>query len=358
MNASLSHFAVTLPTLMLGGLLAVVGLVFLILIFSFFSIWIRAWVSGAYVGLIELAALRLRSVPVGLVVDNRINALKSGLDISIDQLNAHFLAGGDVQAVVRALIAAQKAGIHLVFDRACAIDLATKGTGKTVLDAVKTSVNPRVIDCPNPASGRTTIDGVAKDGIVIKVKARVTVRTALDRFVGGATEETIIARVGEGIVSTIGTAHSYKDVLENPDRISKTVLDKALDSNTAFEILSIDIADVDVGENVGAKLQAEQAEANKLIAQAQAEVRRALAVALEQEMVARTQEMRARVVEAEAQVPQAIAEAFRQGNLGIMDYYKIKNIQADTGMRDSIAGGATSVGSTTTITPAKPGGAS
>ena len=258
---------------------------------------------------------------------------------------------------MRALIAAQKAGIHLVFDRACAIDLATKGTGKTVLDAVKTSVNPRVIDCPNPASGRTTIDGVAKDGIVIKVKARVTVRTALDRFVGGATEETIIARVGEGIVSTIGTAHSYKDVLENPDRISKTVLDKALDSNTAFEILSIDIADVDVGENVGAKLQAEQAEANKLIAQAQAEVRRALAVALEQEMVARTQEMRARVVEAEAQVPQAIAEAFRQGNLGIMDYYKIKNIQADTGMRDSIAGGATTVGSTTTITPAKPSGA-
>jgi uncharacterized protein YqfA (UPF0365 family) len=347
--------AVALPTLMLGGLLAVVGLVLLILIFSFFSIWIRAWVSGAYVGLIELAALRLRSVPVALVVDNRINALKSGLDISIDQLNAHFLAGGDVQAVVRALIAAQKAGIHLIFDRACAIDLATKGTGKTVLDAVKTSVNPRVIDCPNPTSGRTTIDGVAKDGIVIKVKARVTVRTALDRFVGGATEETIIARVGEGIVSTIGTAHSYKDVLENPDRISKTVLDKALDSNTAFEILSIDIADVDVGENVGAKLQAEQAEANKLIAQAQAEVRRALAVALEQEMVARTQEMRARVVEAEAQVPQAIAEAFRQGNLGIMDYYKIKNIQADTGMRDSIAGGATTAGSTTTITPSKPG---
>jgi uncharacterized protein YqfA (UPF0365 family) len=292
------------------------------------------------VGLIELAAMRLRGVPVGLVVDNYINARKSGLEMSVDQLNVHFLAGGDVQMVVRALIAAQKASIHLEFDRACAIDLATKGTGKTVLDAVKTSVNPRVIDCPNPSSGKTTIDAVAKDGIAVKVKARVTVRTNLDRFVGGATEETIIARVGEGIVTTIGSSNSYKDVLENPDRISKTVLDKALDANTAFEILSIDIADVDVGENVGAKLQAEQAEANKLIAQAQAEIRRAAAVAIEQEMTARTQEMRARVVEAEAQVPLAMAEAFRAGNLGIMDYFRMKNIQADTGMRQSIAGGA------------------
>ena len=254
-------------------------------------------------------------------------------------MNVHFLAGGDVQMVVRALIAAQKASIHLEFDRACAIDLATKGTGKTVLDAVKTSVNPKVIDCPNPASGKTTIDAVAKDGIAVKVKARVTVRTNLERFVGGATEETIIARVGEGIVTTIGSSNSYKDVLENPDRISKTVLDKALDANTAFEILSIDIADVDVGDNVGAKLQAEQADANKLIAQAHAEIRRAAAVAIEQEMTARTQEMRARVVEAEAQVPLAIAEAFRSGNLGIMDYLRIKNIQADTGMRDSIAQG-------------------
>lgn len=323
--------------LILLVLVLLVGLVFLILLFNFFTIFIRAWVSGAYVGLIELAAMRLRGVPVGLVVDNYINARKSGLDTTVDQLNVHFLAGGDVSMVVRALIAAQKAGIHLNFDRACAIDLATKGTGKTVLDAVKTSVNPRVIDCPNPASGKTTIDAVAKDGIAVKVRARVTVRTNLDRFVGGATEETIVARVGEGIVSTIGSANSYKDVLENPDRISKTVLDKALDSNTAFEILSIDIADVDVGENVGAKLQAEQAEANKLIAQAQAEVRRALAVAQEQEMLARTQEMRARVVEAEAQIPLAIAEAFRSGNLGIMDYYRLRNIQADTQMRDSIA---------------------
>jgi uncharacterized protein YqfA (UPF0365 family) len=240
--------------------------------------------------------------------------------------------------VVRALIMAQKAGINLEFDRSCAIDLATQQTGKTVLEAVKTSVNPKVIDCPAPSAGKTTIDGVAKDGIVVKAKARVTVRTHLERFVGGATEETIIARVGEGIVATIGSAGSYKDVLEHPDSISKTVLGKALDSNTAFEILSIDIADVSVGENVGARLQAEQAETNKLIAQAQAEVRRAAAVALEQEMLARVQEMHARVVEAESQVPLAMAEAFRSGNLGIMDYYRMKNIQADTGMRESIAG--------------------
>ncbi|HOW66535.1 MAG TPA: flotillin-like protein FloA [Candidatus Paceibacterota bacterium] len=320
------------------GFVLVILLVVALLLINFFSVWIRAMVSGAPVRFTELIALRLRSVPVGLIVDSRITAIKSGLMVSVDDLSTHYLAGGSVEMVVQALIAAKKAGIHLDFDRACAIDLATKGTGKTVLEAVKTSVNPKVIDCPNTTSGRTTIDGVAKDGIVIKARARVTVRTNLDRFVGGATEETVIARVGEGIVATIGSAESYKDVLENPDRISKTVLDKALDSNTAFEILSIDIADVDVGENVGAKLQAEQAEANKLIAQAQAEVRRAMAVASEQEMLARVQEMRARVVEAEAQVPLAMAEAFRQGNLGIMDYYRMKNIQADTSMRDSFAG--------------------
>ncbi len=309
-----------------------------ILLLNFGVIYIRALFSGAKVTFTELIALRLRSVPVGKVVDNRITAVKAGLDISIDQLSTHHLSGGSVDMVVQALIAAQKASIHLNFDRACAIDLATKGTGKTVLEAVKTSVNPKVIDCPAPATGKTTIDGVARDGIVVKARARVTVRTNLDRFVGGATEETIVARVGEGIVTTIGSSDSYKVVLENPDRISKNVLSKALDSNTAFEILSIDIADVDVGENVGAKLQAEQAEANKLIAQAQAEVRRAAAVATEQEMTARVAEMRARVVEAEAQVPLAMAEAFRSGNLGIMDYYKMKNIQADTDMRDSIAG--------------------
>src|SRR5688572_29065180 len=316
------------------GLIVLIGL---ILVLNFFSVWIRALFSGARVTFTELIALRLRKVPVAMVVDNRITAVKSGLDISIDDLSTHYLAGGNVEMVVLALIAAQKAGIKLVFDRACAIDLATKGTGKTVLEAVKTSVNPKVIDCPNPTAGKSTIDAVAKDGIVIRAKARVTVRTNLDRFVGGATEETIIARVGEGIVSTIGSSASYKDVLENPDRISKTVLDKALDSNTAFEILSIDIADVDVGENVGAKLQAEQAEANKLIAQAHAEVRRAAAVALEQEMSARVQEMRSRVVEAEAQIPMAMAEAFRSGNLGIMDYYRMRNVQADTSMRENLA---------------------
>ena len=286
----------------------------------------------------ELIALRLRGVPVGPVVNVRITAIKSGLPLSIDELSTHFLAGGNIEAVVQALIAARKANIHLEFDSACAIDLATKGTGKSVIEAVRTSVNPMVIDCPNPNVGKGTIDAVAKDGIVIKARARVTVRTSLDRFVGGATEDTIIARVGEGIVSTVGSCDTYKDVLENPDRISMTVLGKSLDSNTAFEILSIDIADVDVGENVGAKLQAEQADANKLIAQAEAEVRRAAAVATEQEMVARVAEMRARVVEAEAQVPLAISEAFRSGNLGVMDYYRLKNIQADTSMRDAIGG--------------------
>lgn len=325
--------------------LSVVILVLAIIVINFFSIWVRALFSGARVTFTELIALRLRRVPVGLIVDSRINAVKSGLDISIDDLSSHYLAGGSVEMVILALIAARKARIHLDFDRACAIDLATKGTGKTVLEAVKTSVNPKVIDCPNPSTGKATVDGVAKDGILVRSRARVTVRTNLERFVGGATEETIIARVGEGMVASIGASDTYKEVLERPDRISKTVLDKALDSNTAFEILSIDIADVSVGENVGAKLQAEQAEANKLIAQAQAEVRRAAAVALEQEMSARVQEMRARVVEAEAQVPLAMAEAFRSGNLGVMDYYRMQNIQADTSMRDTIAGGGHSPGS-------------
>lgn len=336
--------SVGIGTLVVIGVVGLVLLVFAIIIFNFFFVWLRATAAGAKVTFMELIALRLRSVPVGMIVDTRITAVKSGLNISIDDLSTHYLSGGNAVMVTQALIAARKAGIHLDFDRACAIDLATKGTGKTVLEAVKTSVNPKVIDVPNPSTGRSTIDGVARDGVVVKAKARVTVRTNLDRFVGGATEETIIARVGEGIVTTIGSSDSYKIVLENPDRISKTVLDKALDSNTAFEILSIDIADVDVGENVGAKLQAEQAETNKLIAQAQAEVRRAMAVSLEQENLAKVQEMRARVVEAEAQVPLAMAEAFRSGNLGVMDYYKMKNIQADTGMREGIAGGTGSGG--------------
>ncbi len=303
----------------LYGIVGVLLLVFVVIVLNFGMIYIRALFSGAKVTITELIALRLRRIPASLVVDNRITAVRSGLPLSIDDLSTHFMAGGNVPMVVLALIAAKKAGINLVFDRACAIDLATKGTGKTVIEAVRTSINPRVIDCPAPNRGKVTIDGVAKDGIVIKARALVTVRTNLDRFVGGATEETIIARVGEGIVSTIGSSSTYKDVLENPHRISKTVLDKALDANTAFEILSLDIADVDVGENVGAKLQAEQAEANKLIAQAHAEVRRAAAVAVEQEMTARVAEMRARVVEAEAKVPMGMAAAFRFGNLGMMN---------------------------------------
>ena len=301
-----------------SALLAISAVVLLalgLLMFQFGMLYLRALFSGAKVSLIELVGLRLRRIPLALVVDNRIAAVRSGVPLTIDDLSTHYLAGGDVPMVVLAMIAARKAGIHLIFDRACAIDLATKGTGKSVLEAVRTSINPKVIGCPDPKAGKSTIAGVAKDGIVINAKALVTVRTNLDRFVGGATEETIIARVGEGIVSTIGSSESYKDVLESPNRISRTVLDKALDANTAFEIVSLDIADLDVGENIGAKLQAEQAEANKLIAQAQAEIRRAAAVAVEQEMTARVADMRARVVEAEAQVPAAMAGAFRAGQL-------------------------------------------
>jgi uncharacterized protein YqfA (UPF0365 family) len=321
-----------------GIVIVIVAALVLVGIFwSFFGVWIRAWLAGAPVGLVTLVAMRLRQVPHGLIVDARITAKKAGIEISIDGIEAHFLAGGNVVPTVQALIAAQKAGIELNWDRACAIDLATKGSGKSVVEAVRTSVDPKVIDCPNPDGGRTTIDGVAKDGIQVKVKARVTVRTNLGRFVGGAKEDTIIARVGEGIVSTIGSSESYKVVLESPDSISKTVLARGLDVGTAFEILSIDIADVDVGENVGAKLQEAQAEANKSIAQAQAEIRRAAAVAVEQEMKARVQEMQAEVVRAQAQIPLAMAEAFRSGRLGVMDYYKMENIQSDTAMRGSIA---------------------
>jgi uncharacterized protein YqfA (UPF0365 family) len=316
---------------------AVVAIVILALIFSFVSVWVKAFLNGAPVGIINLIAMKFGGVPYGLVVEARINAVKSGITLTTDQISAHYLAGGNVVPTIQALIAAQKAGLALDWNHACAIDLATKGSEKSVIEAVRTSVDPKVIDCPNPASGRTTIDGVAKDGIQVKVKARVTVRTHLERFVGGAKEETIIARVGEGIVTTIGSAESYKKVLESPDSISKTVLARGLDVGSAFEILSIDIADVDVGENIGAKLQEAQAEANKSIAQAQAEIRRAAAVAVEQEMKARVQEMQAKVVEAQAQVPLAMAEAFRSGRLGVMDYYRMQNIQADTAMRTSIA---------------------
>jgi uncharacterized protein YqfA (UPF0365 family) len=316
---------------------SIFGLIAVGILLSFFSVWLRAWLAGAYVSPFALIAMRLRQVPYGLVVDARITAKKAGIEITIDDIEAHYLAGGNVVPTVQALIAAQKAGIQLNWNRACAIDLATKGSGKSVVEAVRTSVDPKVIDCPNPEAGRNTIDGVAKDGIQVKVKARVTVRTNLDRFVGGAKEDTIIARVGEGIVTTIGSAESYKAVLESPDSISKVVLQRGLDVGSAFEILSIDIADVDVGDNVGAKLQEAQAEANKNMAQAQAEIRRAAAVALEQEMKARVQEMQAKVVEAEAQVPLAMAEAFRSGRLGVMDYYRMQNIQADTSMRETIS---------------------
>jgi len=312
-------------------------LLFAVVIFNLIGAWVKALFNGASVGMGKLVAMKFASIPYGLVVDARITAVRAGIELGADEIASHFQAGGNVVPTVQALIAARKAGIELDWDRACAIDLATKGSGKSILEAVRTSVDPKVIDCPNPAGGRTTIDGVAKDGIQVKVKARVTVRTNLDRFVGGAKEDTIIARVGEGIVTTIGSSESYKTVLESPDSISKTVLKRGLDVGTAFEILSIDIADVDVGDNVGAKLQEAQAEANKSIAQAQAEIRRAAAVALEQEMKAKVQEMQAKVVEAQAEVPLAMAAAFRSGNLGIMDYYRMQNIEADSDMRKSIA---------------------
>jgi uncharacterized protein YqfA (UPF0365 family) len=290
-------------------------------------LWIAAWASGAYVGLFMLVAMRLRRVPPATIITARISAVKAGLQISIDELEAHFLAGGNVVRVVNAMISADKANIPLTFKRAAAIDLA----GRDVLEAVQMSVLPKVIETPR-------IISVARDGIQLVCLARVTVRTNIDRLVGGAGEETIIARVGEGMVSTIGSAESHKLVLENPDKISKHILAKGLDAGTAFEILSIDIADVDVGENIGAKLQIDQANADKQIAQAKAEERRAMAVAKEQEM-------RAKVVEAEAEVPLAMAEAFRGGQLGIMDYYRMQNLQADTGMRQNIAGdGDTSAG--------------
>ena len=312
---------------------SIFSLFILLLIFKYGWLYIQALASGANVALLQLIGMTFRRVNARIIVDARIMAKKAGLDYDTQQLEAHYLARGNVPNVIRALIAADKAKIDLGFDRACAIDLA----GRDVLDAVRTSVNPKVIDCPDPTKGRMTIDAVAMDGIQLKAKARVTVRANIERLVGGATEETIIARVGEGIVTTIGSAETHKRVLENPDSISKKVLEKGLDSGTAFEILSIDIADIDVGHNIGAKLQADQAEADKIVAQAEAEKRRAMAVAREQEMTALVEENRAKVVLAEAEIPKAISQAFREGNLGIMDYYHLKNIQADTEMRTSIS---------------------
>jgi uncharacterized protein YqfA (UPF0365 family) len=304
----------------LAGILVLVVVALALLLYLIpIPLWIAAWASGAYVGLLTLIGMRFRRVPPWTVVNARISAVKAGLDISINDLEAHYLAGGNVVRVVNALISADKANIEMPFKRAAAIDLA----GRDVLEAVKMSVIPKVIETPKIAA-------VAKDGIQLIAVSRVTVRTNLDRLVGGAGEETVIARVGEGMVSTIGSSATHKQVLENPDHISKYILSRGLDAGTAFEILSIDIADVDVGENIGAKLQIDQANADKQIAQAKAEERRAMAVASEQEM-------RARVVEAEAEVPRAMAEAFRGGNLGIMDYYRMRNVQADTAMRESIA---------------------
>ena len=309
--------------------------IFLLMLFKYGWLYIQALASGAPISLIQLVGMTLRRVNARVIVESRIMAKKAGLDIDTPLLEAHYLAGGNVSNVVRALIAANKANIDLGFNQACAIDLA----GRDVLDAVRTSVTPKIIDCPDPKRGRDTIDGVAKDGIQLKVKARVTVRTNMQRLVGGAREETVIARVGEGIVSSIGSALTHKNVLESPDLISKQVLHKGLDAGTAFEILSIDIADVDVGDNIGARLQTDQAEADKRVAQAEAEKRRAMAVAKEQEMRALVEENRAKVVLAEAEVPKAISQAFRDGHLGVMDYYQLRNIQADTEMRKSISKG-------------------
>lgn len=314
----------------IGLLLLVVALIALFyFIGSSISLWLQALVSGARVGLLNIIFMRFRKVPPKMIVEAKIMAVKAGITISTNSLESHYLAGGNVLRVVQSLIAADKANIELDFNRAAAIDLA----GRNVLEAVQMSVNPKVIQTPLVAA-------MAKDGIQLKAISLITVRANIDRLVGGAGEETILARVGEGIVTTIGSALTHKHVLENPDSISKTVLAKGLDAGTAYEILSIDIADVDVGKNIGAELETDRAEADKKIAQAKAEERRAMAFAVEQEMKARVQEMRAKVVAAEAEVPLAMAEAFRNGQLGIMDYYKMKNIVADTRMRDSIGGGS------------------
>ena len=306
------------------------GIIIVLSLFTYFvpiGLWITAYFAGVKVAIFrDLVGMRLRKVPPSAIVRPKISADKAGIEVPLDRMEAHYLAGGNVEAVILALISADKANIELTFERAAAIDLA----GRDVLDAVKMSVNPKVIDTP-------LIAAVAKDGIQVKAKTRITVRANIDRLVGGAGEETIIARIGEGVVTTIGSAETHKRVLENPDSISKTVLGKGLDSGTAFEILSVDIADVDVGENIGAKLQTEQADADLKIAQAKAEERRAMAKAREGEMTALVEEMSARVKEAEAEIPQAIADAFRAGNFGVMDYYRMRNIQSDTDMRSSIS---------------------
>ncbi len=310
------------------GFIVVIALIFLFILFHYipFGMWIRAMASGVHVSIRSLIGMRIRHISPARLVDPLIKANKAGLNLSISQLETHFLAGGNVDQVINALIAAQRANISMAFEKACAIDLA----GRDVFQAVQMSVTPKIIETP-------VVAAIAKDGIELRAKARVTVRTNIERLVGGAGEETIIARVGEGIVTTVGSAETHKEVLENPDLISRTVLAKGLDAGTAYEILSIDIADVDVGRNIGAQLQMDQAEADRRIAQAKAEERRAMAVAHEQEMKAAVQEMRAKVVEAEADVPRAMAEALRGGKLGVLDYYQMRNTIADTEMREAIA---------------------
>ncbi len=323
--------------MIIGIVILIVLVIFLFVFMSILNLWINAQLSGVRISFIQLVFMRWRKVPPAVIVKAMITATKAGIPVTRNDLEAHYLAGGNVPSVINALVSADKANIELVFKSAAAIDLA----GRNVFDAVQLSVNPRVIESP-------PVVAVAKDGIQLIAKARVTVRANIKRLVGGAGEETILARVGEGIVTSIGSANSHKQVLENPDTISKLVLAKGLDSGTAFEILSIDIADIDIGKNIGAELQIDQANADKNIAQAKAEERRAMAVALEQEMKAKAQEARAKVIEAEAEVPLALAEAFRNGNLGAMDYYRLENIKADTSMRDSIAkpGGKSQTGDT------------
>ncbi len=321
--------------LLIGGAIAfLIVIFFLVVFFSFLRLWIQSFLTGAKIGIFDLIGMKLRSVDYSMIVRQKIALVQAGVKVSTQDMEAHYLSRGNVPKTATAVIAAHKAGMDLPWRVAAAIDLA----GRDILDAVKTSVNPKVIDCPDPSKGRTTLEGVCKNGIQLRAKARVTVRTKLDRLVGGATEETIIARVGEGIVKAIGSAEHHTDVLANPNIISQAVLKASLDSQTAFEIVSIDVAEIDVAENIGAKLQAEQAAADLRVAQAQAEKRRAAAVALEQEMKARVEENRAKVVEAEAQVPLGISQAFREGKLGAMDYYNLRNIQSDTEMRNAIAG--------------------
>jgi len=338
MIATLTEGASEVTLMKLVGLvvLSIALLIFLFVFLRYANLYVRSVLTKAGVGLLDMVAMSLRRVSPATIVNARVNLVQARVaDVDKRDLEAHYLAGGNVERVVRALIAADRAGIGLDFRTCAGIDLA----GRDVLEAVRTSVTPKVIDCPNPASGKTEVAAVAKNGIQVLAKARITVRTNISRLVGGAGEETIIARVGEGIVSTIGSKDSHQDVLENPDSISKTVLARGLDAGTAFEIVSIDIADVDIGNNIGARLQADQAEADKRVAQANAEKRRAMAVAAEQEFKAKVVENRAKVVAAEAEVPLAMADALKGGRLGVMDLYRLQNVQSDTRMRESISRG-------------------